>query len=54
VQSGYERVLLSPGIEFDLHPVMVYADVEIPVYIHTTGDQLIAGTLFKMIVSYHF
>jgi hypothetical protein len=54
VQSGYERVLLSPGIEFDLHPVMVYADVEIPVYEHTTGNQLIAGTLFKMIVSYHF
>ncbi len=54
VASGYERVLLSPGIEFDLHPVMIYADVEVPVYQHVTGEQLVGGTLFKMIVSYHF
>src|ERR1700722_5427608 len=54
VASGYERVLLSPGIEFDLHPVMFYADVEVPVYQHVTGEQLVGGTLFKMIVSYHF
>ncbi len=53
-QSGYQRVLLSPGIEFDLHPVMVYADVELPVYEHTTGNQLIAPALFKFIISYSF
>lgn len=29
--SGYQRVLLSPGIEFDIHPVMIYADVEFDV-----------------------
>ncbi|HEY4990381.1 MAG TPA: hypothetical protein VII09_11265, partial [Opitutaceae bacterium] len=27
VASGYERVLLAPGVEFDAHPVKVYADV---------------------------
>jgi len=25
-------MLLSPGVEFDLHPISVYADVELPVY----------------------
>ena len=52
--SGYQRVLLSPGIEFHLHPVKVYADVEIPVYQHVTGNQLIAPALFKVAVSYMF
>ena len=52
--SGYQRVLLSPGIEFDMHPWSVYADVELPVYEHTTGNQLIAPELVKLVVSYHF
>jgi hypothetical protein len=54
VASGYERVLLSPGIEIDLHPVMLYADVELPVYQRFTGDQLSAAYLVKMVVSYKF
>lgn len=53
-QSGYERVLLSPGIEFDMHPVSLYADVEIPVYQHFTGNQLAAPMLFKVTFSYMF
>ena len=52
--SGYQRVLLSPGLEFHLHPVKVYADAEIPVYQHVTGNQLIAPALFKLSVSYMF
>jgi hypothetical protein len=54
VASGYERVFLSPGIEIDLHPVMLYADVELPVYQRFTGDQLSAAYLVKMVVSYKF
>jgi hypothetical protein len=54
IASGYERILLSPGIEFDLHPLMVYADVEFPIYDHVLGNQLIAPELFKIIFSYHF
>ncbi len=53
-QSGYQRVLLSPGIEFDVHPWTIYADVELPVYEHTKGNQLVAPVLFKVIVSYMF
>ena len=52
--SGYQRVLLSPGVEFHLHPVKVYADVEIPVYQNMTGNQLVAPALFKLSVSYMF
>jgi hypothetical protein len=52
--SGYQRILLSPGIEFHIHPVKVYADVEVPVYQNFTGNQLAAPVLFKLSVSYMF
>jgi hypothetical protein len=52
--SGYQRVLLSPGVEFNFHPVKVYADVELPVYEHVNGNQLVAPALFKVVVSYMF
>jgi hypothetical protein len=52
--SGYQRVLLSPGVEFHLHPVKVYADVEVPVFEHMNGDQLVAPALFKVVVSFMF
>jgi hypothetical protein len=54
VASGYERVLLSPGIELDYQSFMFYADIELPVYAHVTGDQLVGADLVKVIVSYHF
>jgi hypothetical protein len=54
IASGYERLILSPAVEIDMHPVMFYADVEYPVYINTVGNQLIARSLLKFIVSYHF
>lgn len=54
VASGYTRLLLSPGIEFDFHPVTLYLDAEFPVWQHVTGDQLTAPVLLKFIVSYRF
>jgi len=54
VASGYTRLLLSPGIEFDLHPWMFYADAEFPVWQHFTGEQLTAPVLIKFIVSVKF
>jgi hypothetical protein len=54
VASGYERLLLSPGIEFHIHPVVIYADAEIPVWQNFVGNQLAAAVLFKVSVSYHF
>ena len=52
--SGYERVLLSPGIELDYKKVMVFFDVGFPVYVYTNGDQLVASQLYKVTVSYMF
>ena len=52
--TGYQRVLLSPGIEFRLHPVKLYADVEIPVYQNVSGNQLVSPALFKVALSYTF
>jgi hypothetical protein len=54
IGSGYQRILLSPGVEFDFHPFMVYADVELPVYQNTNGDQLTGSFLVKASISYRF
>jgi len=52
--SGYDRLLLSPGLEYDIGRVMLYGDAEFPVYQDMRGDQLVAPVLFKFIVSYMF
>jgi hypothetical protein len=52
--SGYERVLLTPGIELDYKRIMVFFDVGFPVYQYTNGDQLVASALYKLTVSYMF
>jgi len=52
--SGYQRILLSPGVEFHLHPVKLYADVELPVYQNVTGNQVVAPVLFKVSLSFMF
>jgi hypothetical protein len=52
--SGYERLMLSPGIEFHIHPVKIYADVEVPVFQNFTGNQVAAPVLFKVSMSYMF
>jgi len=54
VSSGYQRLMLSPGIEFHVHPVMIYADTEFPVYQNFTGNQLAAPVLFKVSLSFMF
>ncbi len=64
LNSGYERVLLSPGLNLGVGAFNIYADVEIPVYqfvnhaanvgIEGTDGQLIASTLYKLQVSYAF
>jgi hypothetical protein len=56
VASGYQRIMLSPGLEFHMHPypLSLYADVELPVFQDFRGNQLVAPALFKVILSYHF
>ncbi len=52
--TGYQRIMLSPGLECRLHALTLYADAEFPVYQNFTGNQLAAPVLFKVILSYMF
>ena len=52
--SGYQRLLLSPGFEVQLPPVKINADAEFPVFQNFTGNQLAAPVLFKVSVSLMF
>ena len=54
VATGYQRIMLSPGIEFHIHPVKINVDAEFPVYQNFTGNQLTAPVLFKMSLSCMF
>lgn len=62
--SGYERVLISPGVEVRMKRVRLSADVEIPVYQHVNAapslaieqdsGQLVAPELIKVTMAYDF
>jgi len=52
--SGYQRVLLSPGFQIDIHPIRIYADAELPVIQSVVGQQLISQCMVKVNVSYMF
>jgi hypothetical protein len=62
--SGYQRVLLSPGLEADLGKWKFYGDAEFRVYhyanaapsvaVEGTQGQLVAPVLVKLIVGYSF
>lgn len=52
--SGYDRLLIAPGIQIDADPVRVYANVAAPLYENVNGNQLVAPVLFKLNVAYMF
>lgn len=52
--SGYQRILLSPGFQVDVHPFRIYADAELPVVNSVVGQQLISQCLVKVNLSYMF
>jgi hypothetical protein len=52
--SGYRRLLISPGVELNVGGVRLYGDVEFPLYQHVNGNQLVAPALFKFVVSTSF
>ena len=54
IDSGYQRIMVSPGVEFDMHPISFYADVEVPVFQDFRGNQVVAPWLVKATLSYHF
>ncbi len=48
--SGYERLLISPGASVTTGKWTLYGDVEVPVYQRTNGNQLVAPVLFKAVM----
>lgn len=52
--TGYTRLFVSPGVAFQLEAWKLYADVEVPVYQHVNGNQLMAPEALKLIASYSF
>lgn len=52
--SGYTRLLVSPGIEVHAGDWKLYLDAEVPVYQDVGGEQLIATRQYKLIVAYRF
>lgn len=53
-QSGYQRLLISPGAEYDINNTRLYGDIEVPIYQNVNGNQLTAPVLFKFMVGYNF
>ena len=52
--TGYTRLILSPGFEVDRGNWKIYSDVEVPVYQHMNGNQLVAPAAVKFILSRSF
>lgn len=52
--SGFQQLLLSPGIEINYHPFRVYGNVALPVLTNVVGNQLIAPCTVQVVVSCAF
>jgi hypothetical protein len=54
VQSGYERLILSPGVSVSWNEFTFYTDVEVPVLQNFNGNQLTAPWMLKALLIYNF
>jgi len=54
LNTGYTRALIAPGLALTVNSWKLYADVEVPVYQHVTGNQLVGSAAVKLIASYSF
>ena len=52
--TGYSRVLVSPGVEVAKGKERVNADVAVPLYTNARGDPLFANEMWNLNASYHF
>jgi len=52
--NTFQQLSLAPGIEFEVHPLRLYADVAMPVMNHVEGNQLIAPAQVRVIASFSF
>lgn len=52
--TGYERLVLSPGVELKLDKVRLYADAGFPIYQNVNGNQLVSSLFLKLRVGFMF
>jgi hypothetical protein len=52
LDSGYSRILLSPGVDLGFENWIVHAEVDVPVFQNMIGNQLTAPLLVKASVAY--
>lgn len=52
--TGYDRLLASPGVEFTVAGFTLYTDIAFPLYQHVNGQQLVASELYTIRLSYSF
>ena len=52
--SGYERLTLAPGLEFQTDHWRVYGQMGFPVYQRVNGNQLTAPVMFKATITRTF
>jgi hypothetical protein len=50
--SGYTRLLVTPGVEVDLRKVAIYLDVGLPVHTNSSGNQLVSSRFWRANMSY--
>jgi hypothetical protein len=54
LNTGYYRLLVSPGVEVDMDHLKFYADTEFPVLQYYNGNQLSAPVALKVIFAYAY
>jgi hypothetical protein len=52
--SGYTRILVTPGLELDARRVSAYLDVGLPVLTNVSGNQLVSSQFWRLNLSYRF
>lgn len=54
MDSGYSRLLISPGVDLALQRWTLHAEVGLPLYQNVIGNQLVAQEFVKTSISYSF
>jgi hypothetical protein len=52
--TGFTRLLVAPGVQFNISNIQVFAQVGFPVYQRMNGNQLVAPEYYKFSVGYSF
>ena len=52
--TGFTRLLVAPGVQFNISDIQVFAQVGFPVYQRVNGNQIVAPEYYKFSVGYSF